>query len=83
MLNFLSSIRHDYTCAQIEAVEDRISKLNTYIKECKERMYELDREMDHYEDQLTKSMEKRLDLIETMDAIEATSTRTHSTQKLA
>ena len=68
MFNFLSSIRADFTNAQIDAVEDRITKLNMYITECKERMHDLEREQDHYEDALIKAMEKRLDLIETMEA---------------
>lgn len=81
MFNFLASIRADFTSAQIDAVEDRITKLKMYITECKERMHDLEREQDHYEDQLIKAMEKRLDLIETMEATPIASTQT--SQKLA
>lgn len=82
MFNFLSSIKADFTNAQIAAIEDRIVKLSEYIKECNERARELEREIDHYEDQLIKAMEKRLDLIEIMDAAPTTST-IKNTQKLA
>jgi len=81
MFNFLSSIRADFTNAQIAATEERIIKLEQYIAECKERARELDREQDHYEDQLIKAMEKRLDLIEMMEAAPTASTQT--SQKLA
>jgi hypothetical protein len=79
---FLSSIRHDYSCAQIAATEERINTIEEYISECKARMYELDREINMYEDQLVKTMEKRLDLIEMMDAAESAPI-TKTTQKLA
>ncbi len=82
MFNFLSSIRADFTNAQIASVEERIENLNTYIRECKDRKYDLDREIDHYENQLIKSMEKRLDLIEIMEAAPTAST-IKTTQKLA
>jgi chromosome segregation ATPase len=79
---FLSSIRHDYSCAQIAATEERISTLEEYISECKTRMRDLDREIDMYEDQLLKTMEKRLDLIELMDATD-NAPIPKTTQKLA
>jgi uncharacterized coiled-coil DUF342 family protein len=82
MFNFLSSIRVDFTNAQIASTEERIDTLNKYIKECKERAYDLEREIDHYEDQLVKSMEKRLDLIDMMEAAPTTSI-TKQTHKLA
>lgn len=82
MFNFLSSIRSDFTNAQIDAVEERIIKLNEYIAECKERARELDREQDRYEDALIKAMEKRLDLIETMEAATTAPTVKHQ-HKLA
>jgi len=83
MFKFLSSIKCDYTCAQISSVEERIVKLEEYIKECKQRSYDLEREMDHYEDQLTKAMEKRLDLFDKMDAAATTSTIFKKSQRLA
>jgi uncharacterized coiled-coil DUF342 family protein len=82
MFNFLSSIRVDFTNAQIASTEERIDTLNKYIKECKERAYDLEREIDHYEDQLVKSMEKRLDLIDMMEVAPTTSI-TKQTHKLA
>lgn len=82
MFNFLSSIRHDYVCCQIESVEKRINDIEAYIKECDESIYNLRREKDHYEEVLIKEMEKRLDLIEIMDAAPTTST-IKQTHKLA
>ncbi len=82
MFKFISSIRHDFTCAQISSVEERIDNLNAYIREAKDRKYDLEREIDHYEDQLVKSMEKRLHLIELMEAA-PTSSIIKTTQKLA
>lgn len=67
MFNFLSSIKNDYNCAQIQSIEDHIKKLKGFISKCDQKIHDEMRDRDHYDDQITKAMEKRLDLIEMMD----------------
>ncbi len=55
MLNFLSSLKSDYTHAQIESVELRIKQLKAFIKDCDQKMYDIEHEKDHYEEQLLKA----------------------------
>lgn len=78
MFNFLASIKTDYACAQIESIEAHIEKLQEYIRKCDQKIHNEMRDRDHYDEQITKAMEKRLDLIEMMDeASTSPITKTH------
>ena len=77
MFNFLASIQNDYTCAQISSIDEQIKKLRNDIRKCDQKIHDEQRDRDHYDEQITKAMEKRLDLIEIMDEASTPSIKNH------
>jgi chromosome segregation ATPase len=70
MFNFLETFRTDVINCKIDSVSDHIVKLENHIRKCKEKSYELDRELDHYEDLLSKAWDKKETLTIQLETVE-------------